>query len=171
MAALRQTMASNYLNILRLQVFNNSNITGKDKVAYQRLLSGEEAQRILEALWKESKFVTSSELLDAGYSKEFSQEGLNSHKLGVRLAEDKTKVSATVSRVRSIIIAGCAYGLVSKDRTHVKNSPVQGTLLLHNLMVELGIQNSVASDCFLPSKIWPSNVTMEDASNPHRLGL
>jgi len=94
MAALRQTMVANYQNILRLQVFNNSNITGKDKVAYQRLLNGEEAQRILEVLWKESEFVTSSELLDAGYSKKFPIEGLTSHALGVHLAEDKIQVSS-----------------------------------------------------------------------------
>lgn len=150
MAALRQIMAINYRNVFKTKVFNNPEIAGKDRVKFQRLLSSEEANTVLEIVWKESDFVTLSDLSRVGFKRKLFAAGISVYALGVSISEDKNEVAATVTRIRNIITASRAYGLAYREKVHVTSSLIRCTSLLHEIMIELGDLNRNANDRFQP---------------------
>ena len=61
-------MAANYVAILAEYVFDFPDVTGKDRVRFQRLLASEEARSILSIIWKESDLVSQQDLINAGFA-------------------------------------------------------------------------------------------------------
>ena len=154
MARLRLAMAANYVDLLSEMVFKNGNVFGKDRVAFQRLLSGEEGSRVLEIVWKESELVQQTDLAAAGYKGKSFREIATCHALGLLLAQNKHEVAATVTRVRNIVIAGSAYGLIRREKLRTKMVAIHGTPALHSFMVELGLKNCAIFRDVFPQMVW-----------------
>jgi hypothetical protein len=96
-------------------------------------------------LWRESPYVTGDELAFDGYAKLFSEHPLTCYCLAVHLASGKNEVAATNSRVRLIVAAGAAFGLIRKRHLTPTKIHILGTEFLHKFMVRLGLEN--ASSC------------------------
>jgi|ERR1019366_5167655 hypothetical protein len=152
MAALRQLMASNYIELLRERVFTYTNADRKDSLKFQRLLSSEESSQVLDIVWKESEFVVKYELLESGYTDKAFTKPMTCHALGIMLADDKNEVAATVTRVRNIVLAGSAFGLIQRYQKHAKSVPFSGTESLHDFMIELGVRNIRQCRRFIPQQ-------------------
>ena len=143
-AALGQAMSANHLAVLTELVFDLPDVTGKERVRFQRLLASEEARAVLNIIWKESDLVSEQELIKAGYTGRAFPMGISCHALGVSLAADKNEVAATVTRVRNVVVAACSYGLAHRKQVHAKQTSITATKLLHDVMLTLGEKNDVA---------------------------
>jgi hypothetical protein len=146
MQEIYRAMSENYRRLIREHVFSREVATTADRkqlISFRRTLEGNEASSVLEILWRESSYVDERELSYAGYSKCFEDIFLTCYNLAVFLANGKEDVAATNSRVRIIIAAGAAYGLVHKKRLSRTKTLICGTEFLHKFMVELwGIKNA-----------------------------
>lgn len=145
LAAFRQEMSDNYRNILNKKVFCETIITGKEGLRLRKTLANEEANTVFDVVWKESIYVSSKDIMEAGYDGKTFSGDIICYSLGLLFAEDKNKVSAAVARIRNIILAGCDYGLISRNRINSKNAPVRCERLLHDMMIELAACNSDAA--------------------------
>ena len=116
LSAFRQAMSSNYREILESTIFRETIIKGKEGLRLRKVLCNEEANTVLDLVWKESLYVSDENISDAGYDGKTFAGDMTCHSLGVLFAEDKTKVAAAVARVRNIVLAGCDYGLISRER-------------------------------------------------------
>src|SRR5262249_2266256 len=135
----------NYTRLLGEIVFTLGTITGDDRKtikSFRRTLESHEANTVLSILWRESPYITDDELAYDGHAKLFGENPLTCYCLAVHLAGSKNEVAATNSRVRLIVAAGTAFGLVSKK--HLASTKIQifGTEFLHNFMVRLGFENA-----------------------------
>ena len=146
MQEIYRAMSENYRRLIRELVFSREVATTADRkqlISYRRTLQGNEASSVLEILWRESSYVDERELSYAGYPKFFEDKCLTCYNLAVFLAYGKEDVAATNSRVRIIIAAGAAYGLVHKKQLSRTKTLICGTEFLHNFMIELwGLKNA-----------------------------
>jgi hypothetical protein len=62
--------------------------------------------------------------------------------LAVHLASSKHEVAATNSRVRLIVAAGTAFGLINKKQLSSTKIHIAGTEFLHEFMIRLGFENA-----------------------------
>lgn len=148
LAAFRQSMSANYINILTKKVFDKTSIFGKEGVKFRKILSSEEANTVLNIIWKESNYVSEHNVIMAGYDKKTFSGVVNCYSLDVSLASSKIDVAATVTRVRNIVIAGCAYKLLTRNQINPKNTPIRCESLLNDIMLELGSLNEEAGQYF-----------------------
>jgi hypothetical protein len=141
--ALQHQMAGTYSRILREFVFARAGCLGdlKRSLSYKRTLDTSEAGSILTFLWKDSLFVSDDELSSAGLLRSFSPSRLTVHSLAVSLAETPGDVAATNSRVRLIVSAGAAFGLIDRSQVSRNKTLISGSELLHQFMIRLGIAN------------------------------
>jgi hypothetical protein len=141
-----RSLSANYTRLLREIVFTQSTTQGernrKMLRSFKRVLAADEANTVLNILWRESDYVTEDELSYDGFIKLFGEHPLTSYHLAVYLAGDKTEVAATNSRVRSIVAAGVEFGLVEKRQSTRTKVHIFGTELLHNFMLRLGLENA-----------------------------
>jgi hypothetical protein len=139
------SFASNYVRLLNEMVFCSSTlIEGNRKIIryFKNLLQSYEANTVLSILWRESEYVTEDDLAYDSHSKLFLENPLTTYRLAVHLSPTKNDVAATNSRVRLIVKAGLAFGLVEKRQLTPTNIHIFGTELLHNFMARLGLENA-----------------------------
>lgn len=125
------------IELLEQLIFKRVPFQNKPFTSYRRLLSTGGAAKILLNLWKESEYVSEAELAELGMRRSFGIEGVTQHGLAVGLAEIPAEVSALNAQVRSVSIAGAAFGLVKRDEQSVKRVCISGTALLHEYMIRL----------------------------------
>ena len=145
MQELHRSLATNYTRLLKDIVFASGAVLQNDRKLvkyFRKTLTGNEANIVLSILWKESTHVTENELAYDGHSKLFVDRPLTSYHLAVYLAGTKNDVAATNSRVRLIVAAGVAFGLIGKRQLTPTKIYIFGTELLHNFMVRLGLENA-----------------------------
>jgi hypothetical protein len=145
MQEIYRTLSTNYTRVLNEIVFSRDTILEENrklKKSFERIIKGDEAHAVLTILWRESPYVSADELSYDGFLKLFVEKPLNTYHLAVYLAGGKNEVAATNSRVRLIVSAGAAFGLVTKRQLTRTKVYVVGTELLHNLMVRLGFENA-----------------------------
>jgi hypothetical protein len=136
---------ANYTRLLNEIVFSQDTILEENrtlKKSLERVIKGDEANLVLTLLWRESSYVGDNDLSYDGFSKLFLGNPLTTYHLAVYLASDKNEVAATNSRVRLIVSAGAAFGLVAKRQLTRTKVYIVGTELLHNFMVQLGFENA-----------------------------
>jgi hypothetical protein len=141
-----RALLTNYTRLLEEAVFTRDAETfGENRKilkSFRKILESEEANLVLSILWRESPYVSEDELAYDGYSKLFFEKPLTSYHLTVYLANSKNEVAATNSRVRLIIAAGAAFGLVDKRQLTCTKAYIFGTEFLHDFMVRLGFENA-----------------------------
>jgi hypothetical protein len=145
MQEINRALSANYTRLLDQMVFyRNANLDDNRKAAksLRRVLTSEEANNVLSILWRESPHVSDNELSFDDFSKLFSKEQLTTYHLAVHLAGSKHEVAATNSRVRLIVAAGAVYGLITKRQLTRTRVYIIGTELLHDFMVQLGLENA-----------------------------
>jgi hypothetical protein len=140
-----RNLSTNYVRILNEIVF--SRITDRREnrkviKSFKRILESSEANVVLSLLWRESPYVTDEELSYDGLSKLCLERPLTTYHLAIYLADDKSEVAATNSRVRLIVSAGTEFGLVAKQQLARTKVLIFGTELLHHFMVRLGFENA-----------------------------
>jgi hypothetical protein len=148
MQEIHRSLSANYTHLLNEVVFNKDTIREKNRKiirSFKRILENDEANSVLTILWRESSYVTEDELSHDGFAKLFLENPLTTYHLAVHLASGKNEVAATNSRVRLIVAAGAAFGLVTKKQLTRTKVYIFGTELLHDFMVRLGFEN--ASSC------------------------
>jgi hypothetical protein len=136
-------MEANYLELLEEYVFTQPNVdrtTKKMAAQNERLLKSLSANRVLLILWKESSYIAASDLDELKKGRSFDGE-ITVHALAVALAESPADVAALNSRIRSIALAGEAFGLVEKQTISATRVFIRGTALLNEFMVQLGQAN------------------------------
>ena len=165
MQEIYRSLVSNYARGLDEIIFprvavidNNRKITK----SFKNILQTYEAHTVLFILWRESKFVTEDDLAYDSHEKLFLESPLTTYRLAVHLSRTKNDVAATNSRVRLIVAAGAAFGLVEKRQLTPTNIHILGTELLHDFMVRLGLEN--ANSC--SQVIWQDR---EARVSPHSL--
>jgi hypothetical protein len=145
MQEINRALSANYTRLLDEIVFYRSSIledNRKEAKSLKRVLTNEEANNVLSILWRESPHVSDNELGFDEFSKLFPQKQLTTYHLAVHLAGSKHEVAATNSRVRLIVAAGAVYGLVTKRQLTRTKVYIIGTELLHDFMVQLGLENA-----------------------------
>ena len=144
MQEIYRALSANYTRLLNEIVFSRDTILEENrklKKSLERVIKDDEANLVLTILWRESPFVSEDELSYDGFSKIFVDNPLTTYHLAVYLADGKNEVAATNSRVRLIVSAGAAFGLVTKRQMTRTKVYIVGTELLHNFMVRLGFEN------------------------------
>jgi hypothetical protein len=139
-----RALYANYIRLLNEIVFSRDAILEENrklKKSLERVIKDDEANLVLTILWRESPYVSEDELSYDGFSKIFVDSPLTTYHLAVYLADGKNEVAATNSRVRLIVSAGAAFGLVTKRQMTRTKVYIVGTELLHNFMVRLGFEN------------------------------
>jgi hypothetical protein len=110
----------------------------KAALSFQRTLEAYETYPILRVIWKESPYVTDSELEASGYMRSFRPGTLTCHGFAERIAESDTDVGKVNKRIRTIVDASSAYGLIEKQKVGLrKKNLLVGSEFLHEFMVEL----------------------------------
>jgi hypothetical protein len=145
MQEINRALLANYARLLNQIVFyRTANLDDNRKAAksLRRALISEEANNVLSILWRESPHVSDNELGFDEFFKLFFKEQLTTYHLAVHLAGSKHEVAATNSRVRLIVAAGAVYGLVTKKQLTRTRVYINGTELLHDFMVQLGLENA-----------------------------
>jgi hypothetical protein len=145
MQEIYRSFASNYDQLLNEMVFSPGGLIDNDRKktkSFKTTLLSCEANTVLLVLWRESRYVTEDDLAYDGYSKLFMENPLTAYRLAVYLSPTKNEVAATNSRVRLIVTAGTAFGLIHKRQLAPTNIHISGTELLHNFMVRLGLENA-----------------------------
>jgi hypothetical protein len=105
--------------------------------SYKRLLTTQNARKVLRLIWKESALVRDQDLVVLGMARSFNGLPPTQHGLAVALAGHPSEVSKLNTLVRSIGIAGQAFELVDRKLESEKKVFLQGTELLHELMIAL----------------------------------
>jgi hypothetical protein len=104
-------------------------------------LEGSEAINVLGAIWKESHYVTKDALNRAGMTR-ISDANEELSQLGLAHSFPETNsgrsMIAAYGRIRLVIIAASAYGLIERKEVSRVKTQIAGTTLLHRFMVELG---------------------------------
>lgn len=155
------------MTVLSQRAFARRTIPGKEGLKFRKILSSEEANMVLDIIWKESDYVPETSIIMAGFQGKTFSGSVRCYSLGVLLANDKNDVAATVTRVRNIVIAACAYGLVSRDQVNFKNTPVQCESLLNEIMLELGMLNGDSGQKFAVQVGWAFLQLREQARALH----
>jgi hypothetical protein len=140
-----RSFSANYTRLLNEFVFVSGATAGNDRKtikSFKRALDSLEANKILSILWRESPYVTDDELSYDGHVKLFSETSLTCYCLAVHLASSKNEVAATNSRVRLIVAAGAAFGLISKSHLAPTKIHIIATEFLHEFMIRLGFENA-----------------------------
>jgi hypothetical protein len=140
-----RSLSGNYTRLLNDIVFPQ--VIGRPEnrkmiKSFKRTLENNEANLVLSILWRESSYVTEEELFYDGLSRLSLERPLTTYNLAVYLADDKSEVASTNSRVRLIVSAGSEFGLVAKKQLTCTKVFIFGTELLHNFMVRLGYENA-----------------------------
>ena len=145
MQEISRSLSGNYSRLLNEVVFVPGATTGEDRKTvktFKRTLEGLEANTVLSVLWRESPYITHHELSYDGHTKLFNETPLTCYCLAVHLASSKHEVAATNSRVRLIVAAGAAFGLINKKHLSSTKIHIAGTEFLHEFMIRLGFENA-----------------------------
>lgn len=114
--------------------------SGIDRADYQRyckILDDEEANAVLRVVWRESQHVTPEALQNVKLYRHFEDGSLTAWGMATRMAGTPAELAATSSRIRNIVIASQAFGLVERGQISSTNKPIVGTELLHHFIVKL----------------------------------
>jgi hypothetical protein len=135
-------MLAAYEDLLETSVFRFPKFPLGQKQAgtFQGVLRQTSTLQILSLLWKESSFVPETALAQEGLGKTYCGQSLNAHMMGADVSKQPREVSKNVSRVRSIMLAAEAYGLVDRITINKTKVTVRGTSRLHTFMKDFGAQ-------------------------------
>jgi hypothetical protein len=123
--------------LLEELIFRKLDMSRQPMSSYRRLLLTSSAHKILKVVWKESSFVSDSELTIMGIARNFSDGEITQHHLAVVLSEEPSDVSALNTKVRNVGIAAYAVGMIDRREQGPKKVLLSGTDLLHEFMLEL----------------------------------
>ena len=117
----------------------------KDQIRLSKILLSMPTMLILLVIWKESDFVTEEDLSKVGMKKSFSLGNpLNCHGMARQLAVDAYDLAKVQKRIRGIVEAGQAYGLIEREVARSKLVEISGTVSLDALMRAMSIDLRVA---------------------------
>ncbi len=129
-------MSEAYLRTLDSYVFKCVPLEDKKTIqTWKKSLLGHGAFLILQVLWKESKYVSDSDLEKAGLRRFLPMRDLTVHKLAEDLAATPAAKDALNKRISGIVRAGMAYGLVEERKLHAKLHVISGSEKLHVFML------------------------------------
>jgi hypothetical protein len=128
-----------YSDLLHSTIFQRPlpNYDQKDLNTYRKCLDDDEAYRMLLVFWRESPFVTDEVLNRVNLGRQFANGPLTAWGLAQELTSKVTEVGRMNSRVRAIVMAAEAFGLVERNQHRRTSKPIQATLVLHELMIAL----------------------------------
>ena len=112
------------------------------EASYRRKLLSEDSLTILEILWKESELISTNELTVSGLARSFEEAEITQHGLAVALSGDAKEVTKNISLVRTVAIAGAAYGFVDREERSPTKVVLSGTPKLHELMLKVSDANA-----------------------------
>jgi len=149
-------MSSVWTRLLGTLIYPRAEVAHSDHkrfISYRTILEADDAHGVLQILWKESPYVSAEVLRAANLERTFPRSDITQHGLAVALANTPQEVSAIVTRVRNIAVAGAAYGLVNRTILNQTRVVISGTRLLHEFMLELGqAQYEIAKHLVTPSE-------------------
>ena len=143
-AQLQREMSKNYTDLLTSKILCDEPVGCDQKtlISHRKKLCSEDALAIWQILWKEG--LSKEKLSEVGLEHYFRDDNLTSHSLAVALSNEPEDVAKTNSLIRSIVIAGAAYGLVERNKQSRTKVILRSTEKLHDFMVELGAMNEIS---------------------------
>jgi hypothetical protein len=126
--------------LLEELVFAQLQTNKQPESSYKRLLLTTTAHKIIKVFWKESSFISDSELAIMGMTRNFPANNITQHGLAVLLSEEPSDVSGLNTKIRSVTIAAAAFGLIERKPQSARRLSLCGTSLLHEFMVELALR-------------------------------
>ena len=148
------TLEFSRVQVFRELVFSKDiSVDRKSRQSFERILLQEEAQWILAIIWRESKYVSDSDLAVAGLSRLFPGGDLTAFGLAVKLAELTEDCAALNTRIRNIAIAAHAFGLVERSNISATKVSITGTALLHSVMTRLAQEYAAAARMILGADV------------------
>lgn len=98
--------------------------------------------QVLLIVWKESRFVTASDLQTLRSAKVFGSTPLNCNSLAVHIATDKAELDRARQHIQKLMKIATAYRLIGRTVLDSHNE-LSGTQHLHDMFVAIGAWDSV----------------------------
>ena len=139
----------NYESLLRQMVFTprSHELDPKTALHHQKLLESSDGQSLLEIIWTAS--LNDAELSCIKAPRIFINGDVTAYKLAKKLADSKDDLAKTNTQIRSIAMAAADYHLIKREPLKSSLVILKATLLLHEFMIELGINDGNAYTYYL----------------------
>lgn len=124
------------IELLERLVFPRVSTCQKPFHSHRKILCRYTAHKVLKIIWKESSFISNTDLMMLGINKVFNSNGITVHGLAVKFAgQQPSLVSKLNSQIRTIVLASESFDLVKRQNS-TKQS-ILATDLLNEFMIEL----------------------------------